>query len=63
MVSSMRGKGWASFLVTSLTFLKSMQKLVVPSFLCTSTIGEAQGPLAGSITPCSNMLSSSSWTC
>ena len=48
-VSSILGRGWASFLVTWFTFRKSTQNRVDPSLFFTKTTGDDQGPWAGSM--------------
>lgn len=49
------GRGYESFIVTSLTLRSSTQNLMEPSDLRTITIGEPQGDLEGLITPTSNI--------
>ena len=48
---SVRGNGYASFRVISLTWRKSMQHLTLPSFFFARTMFDAYGIAAGSMTP------------
>ena len=59
IVSSMRGKGYESLMVRRLTNLKSTQRRNEPSFLVTSTTGDAQALFEDSMTPILNKRSSS----
>ena len=54
-VSQMRGRGWESFTVRELSFLKSMQKRSDPSFFLTKTTALHHGLLLGRITPASSI--------
>ena len=51
----MRGRGWESFTVRELSFLKSMQKRSDPSFFLTKTTALHHGLLLGRITPASSI--------
>ena len=51
----MRGRGWESFTVRELSFLKSMQKRSDPSFFLTKTTALHHGLLLGQITPASSI--------
>ena len=51
----MRGRGWESFTVRELSFLKSMQKRSDPSFFLTKTTAFHHGLLLGRITPASSI--------
>ena len=62
-ISWMRGKGWASLRVIALTFLKSTQKRIDPSFFGTRVMGDAHSDLLGRITPSSSIFWSSCSTC
>ena len=53
--SSMRGMGCASFIVATLSCLKSTQNRRLPSFFLTIVTGEAQGLLEGWMTPFVNI--------
>ena len=60
--SSIRGKGYTSFIVASFSLRKSMQNLRVPSFFLTKRIGDPQGDFEGRIWPPSSILVTSSST-
>ena len=49
------GRGWESFTVKELSFLKSMQKRSDPSFFLTKTTALHHGLLLGRITPASSI--------
>ena len=49
------GRGWESFTVRELSFLKSMQKRSDPSFFLTKTTALHHGLLLGRITPASSI--------
>ena len=49
------GRGWESFTVRELSFLKSMQKQSDPSFFLTKTTALHHGLLLGRITPASSI--------
>ena len=51
----MWGRGWESFTVRELSFLKSMQKRSDPSFFLTKTTALHHGLLPGRITPASSI--------
>ena len=55
MVSCIRGRGNASFLVLAFNFLKSMQNRRVPSFFLTRTMVLHQGDFEGQMASPSNM--------
>ena len=55
MVSCIRGRGYASFLVRLFSLQKSMQNWRPPSFLRTKTTALHQGDWDGHITPPSNI--------
>ena len=61
MESSIRGSGYESLIVKLLTLRKSIHRRILPSFLVTSTTGDAQLLEEGSITSNSKSLRSSSF--